>query len=66
MKGGEAHAAAVRRTKEEVEEVELRMPGSFDFADHDSSVVGAASVGTVDPFDAVRTLGNSWRRMQVR
>ena len=65
-KGGEAHAAAERRTEEEVEEVELRMPGSFDFGDHDSGVVGAASVGTVDPFDAVRTLGNLWRRMQVR
>jgi hypothetical protein len=52
--------------EEEDEEVELRIPGSFDFEGHDNGVVGAAGVGTVDPFNAVRTLGNSWRRMQVR
>jgi hypothetical protein len=44
--------------EEEVEEVELRIPGSFDFEDHDSSVVGSAGVGSVDPFDTVRSLGN--------
>jgi hypothetical protein len=49
--------------EEEDEEVELRMPGSFDFEDHDS---GAARAGTVDPLDAVGMLGNLWRRMQVR
>ena len=66
--GGEAHVASERHAEgeedeEEDEEVELRMPGSFDFANHDS---GAARVGTVDPFDAVGMLGNLWRRMQVR
>jgi hypothetical protein len=67
-RGGEAHAATERRAEEdegeeEDEEVELRMPGSFDFEDHDT---GTARAGTVDPFDAVRTLGNLGRRMQVR
>ena len=67
-RGGEAHAATERRAsededEEEDEEAELRMPESFDFEDHNT---GAAHAGTVDPFDAVRTLGNLWRRMQVR
>ena len=48
---------------EENEEVELRMPGSFDFEDHDT---GASRAGTVDPFVAVGMLGNLWQRMQVR
>ena len=47
----------------EVEEVELRMPGSFDFENHDS---GVARAGTVDRFDAAGMLWNLWRRMQVR
>jgi hypothetical protein len=42
------------------------MLGSFNFGDHDSGVVGAAGVDTVDPFDAACTLGNLWRRVQVR
>jgi hypothetical protein len=55
-KGGEAHLASEGRAEEEeVEEVELRMPGSFDFENHDS---GAARAGTVDPFDTVGILGN--------
>jgi hypothetical protein len=52
--------------EEEDEEVELRIPGSFDFEGHGNGVVGAAAVGTVDPFNAVCMLGNSWQRMQVR
>jgi len=40
---------------EENEEVDLRMPGSFDFEDHDT---GASRAGTVGPFDAVGMLGN--------
>jgi hypothetical protein len=56
--------ASERRAEEdEVEEVELRLPGLFDFEDHDS---GAARAGTVDRFDAVGMLGNLWWRMQVR
>jgi hypothetical protein len=63
-KGGEAHVASERRVEgDEDEEVELRMPGSFDFEDHDS---GAVRARTVDPFDTVGILGNLWRRMQVR
>ena len=67
-KGGEAHVASERRAsgdedEEEDEEDELRMPGSFDFENHDS---GATRAGTVDSFDAVGMLGNLWRRMQVR
>ena len=63
-KGGEAHVAFERRAeREEVEEVELRMPGSFEFEDHDT---GAERAGNVDRFDAVGMLGNLWRRMQVR
>ena len=67
-KGSNAHAAAGRRAGEdedgdEDEEVELLMPGSSDFEDHDS---GAARAGAVDSFDAVGMLGNLWRRMQVR
>jgi hypothetical protein len=67
-RGGDAHAATERRAEEDEadekdEEVELRMPGSFDFEDNNT---GAARAGTVDPFDAVRTLGNLWRCMQVR
>jgi hypothetical protein len=54
-KGGEAHAAAERRAEEE--EVELRMPGSFDFEDHDSDVVGVAGAGTVD---SVRCDPHAW------
>jgi hypothetical protein len=50
----------------EDEEVELRIPGSFDFEGHGNGVVGAAAVGTIDPFNAVRTFGNSWWHMQVR
>jgi hypothetical protein len=45
------------------EEVELFIPGSFDFEDHDS---GAARAGTVDPFDALGRFGNLLRRMQAR
>ena len=65
-RGGDAHAAIERRAEEgeeeeKDEEVELRIPGSFDFDD-----TSAARAGTVDPFDAVRTLGNLWRCMQVR
>jgi hypothetical protein len=67
-RGGEAHAATERRAEEdedeeEDEEAELRMAESFDFEDHDT---GAARASTIDLFDAVRTLGNLWRRMQVR
>jgi hypothetical protein len=67
-RGSDTHAATERCAKEDEEdekdeEVELRMPGSFDFEDNDT---GAAHAGTVDPFDAVCTLGNLWRRMQVR
>ena len=41
--GGEAHMASERHAEgEEDEEVELRMPGSFDFENHDS---GAARAG---------------------
>jgi hypothetical protein len=54
-KGGEAHVTSERRTEEEEdEEVELHMPGWFEFEDHDT---GAARVGTVDRFDAVGMLG---------
>ena len=60
-KGGEAHVTSERRA--EGEEVELRMPVSFDFEDHDTGAVRAV---TVDSFDAVGILGNLWRRMQVR
>ena len=60
-RAGEAHVASKRRA--EVDEVELRMLGSFEFEDHDS---GAARAGTVGAFDAVGMLGNLWRRMQVR
>ena len=61
-KGSDAHAAAERRAEdedEEVEEVELCMPGLFDFEDHNS---GAVRAGTVDPFDAVSmpALRNLW------
>jgi hypothetical protein len=60
-KGGGAHVASERRAEEEEdEEVELRIPESFDFENHDS---GAARVGTVDPFDVVGMLGNLSRRM---
>jgi hypothetical protein len=60
-KGGGAHVASERRAEEEEdEEVELRIPGSFDFENHDS---GAARAGTVDPFDVVGMLGNLSRRM---
>jgi hypothetical protein len=63
-KGSEAHVASERRDeRDKDEEVELRMPGSFDFENHDS---GVARAGTVDPLDAVGMLGNLWRRMQVR
>jgi len=67
-RGGKAHATTERRAEEdegeeEDEEVGLRMPGSFDFEDHDTD---AARVGTVDPFDAVHMLGNLGWRMQVR
>ena len=67
-KGGEAHVASERcaegnEDEEEDNEVELRVPVSFQFEDHDS---GAARAGTVDAFDAVGMLGNLWRRMQVR
>jgi hypothetical protein len=67
-RGGDAHSATERRAEEDEEEekdeeVELRMPGSFDFEDHDRGVVGAAGVGTIDPFDAVctRTYGGACR-----
>jgi len=53
----------LRDEDEDDEEVELRMPGSLDFEDHNS---GPARAGTVDPFDAVGMLGNLWWRMQVR
>ena len=51
-----------------VEEVELRMPGCFDFgfADPGGAARETPGAGTVDPFDAVGMLGNLWRRMQVR
>jgi hypothetical protein len=67
-KGGEAHVASERRAErdkdeEADEEAELRMPGSFEFEDHDT---GAERASNVDPFDAVGMLGNLWRRMQVR
>ena len=63
-KGGKAHAAGERCAEEdEDEEDELRIPGSFDFEGHDNGVVGVAGVGTVDPFNVVRTLGNLWRCM---
>jgi hypothetical protein len=56
-----------RNTQEAEEDVELRMPGSFDFAFADQGG-GAAhetpGAGTVHPPDAV--LGNLCRRMQVR
>jgi hypothetical protein len=53
---------------EEKEEVELRIPGSFDFgfADPDGAARETPGAGTVNPFDAVSVLGNLWRRMQVR
>jgi hypothetical protein len=63
-KGGEAHVASERRAEGgQDEEVELRMPGLFDFENHDS---GVARAGTVDRFDAAGMLWNLWRRMQVR
>ncbi|KAI0246870.1 kinase-like domain-containing protein [Lactifluus subvellereus] len=42
----------------EDDEVELRMPGSFNFEDG----AGAAH----DPYDAISVLGNFWQRMQLR
>ena len=55
-KGSDSRAAAERRAEEEVEEVGLCVPGSFDFEDHDT---GAARACTVDTFDAVgMMLGN--------
>ena len=67
-KGGEAHVVSERRAErdkdeEEDEEAELRMPGSFEFEDHDT---GAERAGNVDRFDAVGMLWNLWRHMQVR
>jgi hypothetical protein len=67
-KGSDARAAAERRAEQEDdddddEEVELCIPGSFNFEDQDS---GAARAGTVDPFDAVGRFGNLLRRMQAR
>ena len=47
--------------EEEEEEVELCMPGSFDFGHHgggDARETPGAE--TVDPFDAVGMLGNLW------
>jgi len=62
--GGSAHVASERRAEGgEGEEVELRMPGSCDFENHDS---GVARAGAVDPLDAVGMLGNLWWHMQVR
>jgi len=49
---------------EEEEKVELHMPGSFDFGDHDSRVARRACAGPPDPFGAV--LGNLFWRMQLR
>ena len=60
--GGDVHVAAEKRSDEDDEEVELRMPGSFDFGNNDGGVAGAAPV---DPFDAVSMLGNLWRHMQL-
>jgi hypothetical protein len=62
MQCGDIHVAAERRAGEDDEEVELRMPGSFDFGNNDGGVPGAA---TVDPFDAVSMLRNLWRHMQL-
>ena len=60
--GGDIHVVAERRSDEDDEEVELRMPGSFEFGNNDG---GVASMATVDPFDAVSMLGNLWRHMQL-
>ena len=39
----------------------LRMPGSFDFGDHDSGAAHETpGAGTVDPVGAVGMLGNLW------
>jgi hypothetical protein len=58
--GSDGRTAAERHAEEEVE---LCVPGSSDFEDHDA---GAARAGTVDSFDAVGMLRNLPRRMQVR
>jgi hypothetical protein len=61
---------ALEQRKTEGEELELRMPGSCDLGN--ASVAAAPAAGaaggpaTVDPLDAVGTLGNLWRRMQLR
>ena len=56
-----------RKTEEDVEEVDLRMPESFEFGDQGG---GAAheipGVGTVDLFDVVGMRGNLLRRMHLR
>ena len=52
---------------EEKEEVELRMPGSFDFGFASPGGMARETLGveTTDPIDAVGVLGNLWWRMQV-
>ena len=58
-----------RKTEEEEEddEVDLRVPGSFDFGNQGGGAgCETPGAGTVDPFDAVGMLANLWRRMQVR
>jgi len=61
----------LRRTEEDEEdgdeEVELRMPGSFDFGDQGGGAARETpGASTVDSFDAVGMLWNLWWRMQVR
>jgi len=47
--------------EDEEEEEELRMPRSFDFGDQGGTAGEMPGVGTVDPFDAVRTFGGGCR-----
>jgi calcium/calmodulin-dependent protein kinase I len=50
-----------------MEEVELRIPGSFSFENVGGGAAQAAGdAGTADAIDAVGLLGNLWRRMQLR
>lgn len=45
------------------DEVELRIPGSFNFENETDRPAGAGAAH--DPYDAVTVLGSFWRRMQL-
>ena len=63
-----SHSRNSQEDEEGEEEVELRMPGSFDFgfADPGGAACETPGAGTVDPFDAVGVPGNPRRRMEAR